>query len=110
MTVPETYNQLKPNSLVIAIHACGNLADAFIKNCTKRHQLFALVTCCHNSNSLVLTPQEYPLGNDYNQSNFSAYQDLIRAQYAREQGYHIYWEQLPEEITPKNTIMIGIPD
>ncbi len=96
--------------LVIAIHACGNLTDFFIKNCLEQRLKFAVSPCCHDLDSIILVPKEYPSGKDYDLNKFDVYQDLIRAQYAREQGYKILLEYLPKSITPKNRIIIGIPN
>ncbi|HLC81008.1 MAG TPA: methyltransferase [Candidatus Nanoarchaeia archaeon] len=96
-------------SLAIAIHACGNLSDIFIKNCTARRIPFAIVPCCHKKDSFVLSPANYPYGLRYEDYAFDFYQDRIRAKYAEEKGYDIFFESLPIKTTAKNRIILGVP-
>lgn len=95
--------------LAIAVHACGNLSDIFIKNCVGQRVPFALAPCCHKKKSFVVSPKEYPPEADYDDTTFDFYQDKIRIKYAVEQGYRVFLESLPKEITPKNTILLGVP-
>ncbi len=97
------------HSLAIAIHACGNLSDIFIRNCTDKRIPFALAPCCHKKNSFVLSPKDYPSISRYEETNFDVRQDLIRAKYVEEKGYDIFFRFLPVEITVKNRIILGVP-
>lgn len=96
-------------SLAIAIHACGNLSDTFIKNCTDSRIPFAIAPCCHKKDSFVLSPVNYPSDLRYEDHSFDLYQDKVRAKYAEEKGYDIFFESLPVKITKKNRIILGVP-
>ena len=96
------------NYLAIAIHACGTLSDAFIRNCARYGLDFAVATCCHSKTQLVLEPQEYPNGALYSEDDFALYQDLVRAQFAREQGYNVMAVTFSSEITPMNHVLVGV--
>ncbi len=98
------------NSLTIAIHACGNLSDIFIRNCTDQRIPFAIAPCCHRKDLFVLTPKNYPLCKNYQESSFDLYQDMTRIQFAKEKKYSLEIRYLPEKITPKNRIIIGVPE
>lgn len=96
--------------LAIAIHACGNLSDIFIRNCTDQRIPFAIAPCCHRKDLFVLNPKNYPLCKNYQESSFDLYQDMIRIQFAKEKKYSVGIKYLPEKITPKNRIIIGVPE
>ena len=97
---------LEPRSLVLAIHACGNLSDRVIELALESSNDFAVMTCCHGDRQ-YFSPRERPdhwlaldLGRDH-------YADLLRVAYVREQGYDSGIEFIDERITPKNRIIWG---
>lgn len=97
---------LEPGSLVLAIHACGNLTDRVIELALNSSNDFAVMTCCHGDRQ-YFSPKDRPdhwlalqLGRDH-------YADLLRAAYVSEQGYDSGIEFIDEAITPKNRIVWG---
>lgn len=106
-------NAQKENALVASIHACGNLSDRIIELSIQYHVPFAVVPCCQSRDiNHILRTSKYTLEDAQVHSRYfddiSGYSDLMRINYAIEQGYKIILRALPREITDKNRIIIGI--
>lgn len=108
LTAAQFYARLELDRLVIAIHACNSLTDALIQHCTDRGLDFAVATCCHTKNSLVLEPRHYPDGSQYQEHQFDQYQDQVRAQFARERGYVVNLIYFARTATPMNRVIVGL--
>ena len=108
-------NAQKEKGIIVSIHACGSLSDRIIELSIKYHVPFAVVPCCQGREiDDVLRTSGYTVEDAQFHSRYfediSGYSDLMRINYAIEQGYKIILRALPREITDKNRIMIGIPD
>jgi hypothetical protein len=93
---------LTKEDLVVSVHACGELTDLVLERAVTAGARVAVLPCCHNLDN---TDQgqlqgwlEGPLAID-----------VVRAERLRRHGYRIYTQQIPEDITPKNRLLIGEP-
>jgi hypothetical protein len=93
---------LTPNDLVVSSHACGSLTDRVIDAATAHNARLAVLPCCHDVETCdpgALTGW-LPLALAI---------DVQRAVRLESRGYRVWTKQIPEEITPKNRLLIGVP-
>lgn len=107
-------NAQKGSAIAVSIHACGSLSDRIIELSIQYNVPFAVVPCCQGRGiNNVLRTSKYTLEDAQFYSRYfediSGYSDLMRINYAVEQGYKIILRALPREITDKNRIIMGIP-
>jgi hypothetical protein len=93
---------LEPSDLVVSVHACGNLTDLVLQQAVKAQARLALLPCCHN----LKEADQGGLGG-WLEGPLAA--DVVRANYLRNQGYSIFTQQIPAEITPKNRLLMAEP-
>ena len=92
---------LRPQDLVLAIHACGTLTDQIINKAIAQSCNIAVLPCCHdydksetaNLNGWIATDCEI---------------DILRALKLKKSGYQIITKQISPQITPMNRLLIGI--
>lgn len=99
------------NSLVVAIHACGNLTDRIIELSLKQTLPFAIMPCCHRT---IERSIRYQLRNPPDPrlklyKRKEDYFDLLRQRYIEEHGWSCYIREIDEKITPRNKIIIASP-
>lgn len=93
---------LSERDLVVSGHACGALADLVLERASACGARVAVLPCCHH---LAL--------ND--QGSFSGWVDgplavdLMRAVRLEQRGYRVRTYTIPEQITPKNRLLLGEP-
>jgi len=97
--------------VIISIHPCSELADRVIHLGLKSNIPFAVMTCCHKQ---VEKSVSYQLKNPPDSrlmlyKRKSDYLDLVRQRFIEEQNWNCYRLNVPEEITPENNIILGIP-
>jgi Methyltransferase domain len=94
--------EVLPTDLVVSSHACGALTDRVLERAVSARARVAVLPCCHH-----LT------GNDA--GALSAWVDralaidIARAVRLQQQGYRIWTQAIPAEITPKNRLLLGAP-
>ncbi len=93
---------LEPTDLVVSVHACGGLSDLILQQAAKAQARLALLPCCHN----LKDADQGGLGG-WLDGPLAA--DVVRAQHLRNQGYTIFTQQIPAEITPKNRLLMAEP-
>ena len=94
------------NAFLIALHACGDLADKVITMALRTGNPFVVVPCCYNKNSLPLMPEKIPLVVP---TSRRAFYDACRVSYAMEKGYRVEEIYLDRKVTPMNTVLAGFP-
>jgi hypothetical protein len=92
--------------LVVSSHACGALTDLVLERAVRARARVAVLPCCHDLRSAA---------ND-DGGALSAWVDgalavdIGRAVRLQQQGYRIWTQAIPCEITPKNRLLLGAPD
>lgn len=93
---------LEPTDLVVSVHACGSLTDQVLDRATKAGARVAVLPCCHNLD----VAEQGGLGG-WLDGALAA--DVVRANRLRNQGYQIFTQQIPANITPKNRLLMAEP-
>jgi len=97
---------LQSGSLVLSLHACGNLTDRVIELALRSNSDFAVMSCCHGDRQ-YFTPANMPDESLVDKLGRDHYMDLVRRNYVAEKGYNTGIFEVPEELTPKNRIIWG---
>ena len=94
---------LQPADLVVSCHACGALADEILEHAAAVQASVAVLPCCHDFE----TCDAGPLGG---WMDGSLAIDTMRAVRLEQQGYRVWTQTIPTAITPKNRLLIGMPN
>ncbi|MEA3332291.1 MAG: methyltransferase [Pseudomonadota bacterium] len=89
-----------PDDLVVSAHACGSLTDLIIDKATKQQARVAVLPCCHDL-------QESQTNGLEGWMDKTLAVDTVRAIKLRAKGYQIVTQKIPNEITPKNRLLMG---
>jgi hypothetical protein len=94
---------LEPTDLIVSCHACGALTDHVLDAARRTHAPVAVLPCCHDLQTCDAGPLagwlDGPLAID-----------TMRAVRLAGLGYRVYTQTIPKAITPKNRLLIGVPD
>jgi len=88
--------------VVVSIHACGALTDQIIARAVAARARVAVLPCCHDFAAC-------DAGDLAGWVDVPLAIDLTRAARLRQQGYRIWTQQIPGDITTKNRLLIGAP-
>lgn len=93
---------LRAQDVVVSSHACGGLTDRVLEAALAARAPVAVLPCCHDagtSGAAALAGWvDAPLAID-----------LRRALRLEECGYRVWTQTIPAEVTPKNRLLIGVP-
>ena len=89
-----------PDDIVVSAHACGSLTDLIIDKATKQHARVAVLPCCHDL-------QESSTGGLEGWMDKTLAVDTVRAVKLQAKGYRIVTQKIPNDITPKNRLLMG---
>jgi hypothetical protein len=93
---------LAETDVVVSSHACGALTDAILDRAVAARARVAALPCCHNlaacEAGAITGWVDRPLAID-----------IRRATRLEQQGYRVWTQTIPVEITPKNRLLIGAP-
>lgn len=92
--------QLRSTDVVVSCHACGQLTDRVLASATAMRASVAVLPCCHDFGSGDTGRLEGWLDR-------ALAIDVMRANRLAEQGYRIWTQDIPGDITPKNRLLIG---
>jgi hypothetical protein len=95
--------ELTADDLVVASHACGHLTDVVLDRAASVRARVAVLPCCHHLAACET-------GGLTGWVDGAAAIDIMRAMRLAERGYRIMTHAIPEEITPKNRLLIGEPE
>ncbi len=93
---------LSADDLVVSVHACGALSDTVIGRAVAARALVALLPCCHDARACDtgglagFLPLPFAV-------------DATRVARLRAAGYDVVTQTIPEEITPHNRLILGLP-
>jgi len=88
--------------LVVSNHACGRLTDTVLERAAEARARVAVLPCCHDLRA----------GNAGGLGGWMSGPlaiDVTRARWLAAQGYRIWTQTIPEEVTPKNRLLMGEP-
>jgi hypothetical protein len=104
-----------PTDVVVSSHACGELTDRVLERAVSARARVAVLPCCHDLRALEKNSKT--AGDAHNDARaLSAWVDgalaidIGRASRLRQQGYRIWTQTIPAEITPKNRLLLGAPE
>ncbi len=89
-----------PDDIVVSAHACGSLTDLIIDKAIEKHSRVAVLPCCHNVKVSCTAGLEGWMDN-------TLAVDTMRAVKLRSYGYKIVTQKIPDDITPKNRLLMG---
>jgi len=93
---------VSPDDLVVSVHACGALSDLVLARAVRARAHVALLPCCHDARTCdtggLLGFLPVPLAVD-----------ATRVARLRAAGYEVATQTIPDEITPHNRLILGLP-
>ena len=98
--------------VVVSSHACGDLTDVILERACRARAAVAVLPCCHDM--VRASPASVLPGVDDARSlegwvDRALAIDIGRARWLEDKGYHVRTQTIPESITPKNRLLIGVP-
>jgi hypothetical protein len=97
---PQSFQE---NDLLVSAHACGVLTDRVLDLAIAARARVAVLPCCHDLKDAQLCGLDGwvdgPLA-----------MDLVRAMRLERANYRVHTQKIPEEITPKNRLLLGAPN
>ena len=94
--------EILPGDTVVSVHGCGRLTDVVLQLATAARARVAVLPCCHDR-SVCDTGALSGWLDD------ALAIDVVRASRLASRGYQIWTQRIPEDITPKNRLLIGAP-
>jgi len=92
---------LSASDRVVSVHACGALTDRVLEAALGARASVAVLPCCHDKKRSDLGALEGWLDE-------ALAIDATRALRLRGAGYAVYTQKIPESITPKNRLLLGV--
>ena len=94
--------ELSPDDLAVSVHACGRLTDTIIEAAVSAGARLAVLPCCHDT-------KNSDLGGLDGWVDGPLAIDATRAALLRASGYSVITRTIPQEITPKNRLLMAHP-
>ena len=94
--------EITADDMVLAIHACGTLTDRVLEKAVKAGAQVAVLPCCQDIG-------RSEIGGLQGWIDGPLAVDIIRVTRLRAEGYSVMTRLIPEEITPKNRLLMGWP-
>jgi hypothetical protein len=94
---------LHRGDLVVSAHACGGLTDLVLERAIGAGACVAVLPCCHDLKAADLGGLEGWLDGPLAM-------DATRVARVRSQGYRVYTQVIPVDITPKNRLLLAEPE
>jgi hypothetical protein len=94
--------EIRATDIVVSSHACGALTDQILDRAACARARVAVLPCCHDFDS-------GDAGALSGWVDGALAIDLVRAMRLTQQGYRIWTQAIPADITPKNRLLIGAP-
>jgi hypothetical protein len=94
--------ELRPGDIIVSIHPCGRLTDRVLQLATIARARVAVLPCCHD----VAVCDAGALSGWMDDALAVG---VVRARRLAGQGYQIWTQSIPEDITPRNRLLIGAP-
>ena len=101
--MPLQHVELTSADLVVSVHACGVLTDLVLDRAVTAGARVAVLPCCHELDTAdtggLTGWMDGPLAVD-----------AARVARLRVAGYRVHTQTIPTEITPKNRLLIAVPE
>ena len=94
---------LQPTDLVVSSHACGTLTDRILDRVIRASARVAILPCCHD----IEACDHGGLGGWI---DLPLAIDVTRAHRLRSEGYTVYTQRIPPQITPQNRLLLAVPN
>ena len=94
--------QLTVDDVVVSSHACGALTDRILERAVQSRSRVAVLPCCHDDDTC-------DAGALTGWLDLSLAIDVRRAERLERQGYRVWTQTIPSDITPKNRLLLGAP-
>jgi hypothetical protein len=94
--------EIAATDLVVSVHACGTLTDTVLDAAVAAGARVAVLPCCHDL-------ERCDTGGLDGWLDGPTAVDTTRAVRLRESGYRVFAATIPEDITPKNRLLMGDP-
>jgi hypothetical protein len=95
--------EILPTDVVVSSHACGALTDRILDRAVAARARVAVLPCCHDLATCDVAELsgwvDAPVAID-----------IVRAMRLEQQGYRIWTQTIPADITPKNRLLLGAPE
>ncbi len=95
--------EVSASDLVVSIHACGALTDRIMARAVAARARLAVLPCCHDFATC-------DAGDLSGWVDAALAIDITRATGMKAQGYRIWTQSIPGEITSKNRLLMGAPE
>ena len=95
--------EILETDVVVSSHACGGLTDRVLHRAVAARARVAVLPCCH----------DLATGDAGGLSGWvdgPVAIDIVRAVRLTQQGYRIWTQAIPADITPKNRLLLGAPE
>src|SRR5262245_16554058 len=102
VTSPVDGVEILPGDIVVSVHACGRLTDLVLQRAATARARVAVLPCCHDVDAC-------DAGALSGWMDDALAIDAVRARRLASQGYQIWTQRIPDDITPKNRLLIGAP-
>ena len=93
---------ISPADIVVSVHACGPLTDLVLNRAARARARVAVLPCCH-------TTETCDAGSLGGWLDDALAIDVVRARRLAARNYRVWTQRIPEDITPKNRLLIGEP-
>jgi len=94
---------LHREDLIVSAHACGGLTDLILERAVEVGARVAVLPCCHDL-------KRADLGGLEGWMDGPLAIDATRASRLRAQGYRVFTQTIPGDITPKNRLLLAEPE
>ena len=94
--------ELAATDVVVSSHACGALTDRVLERALAARARVAVLPCCHD----LGTADGSALAGWV---DGAVAIDIMRAVRLEQQGYRVWTQVIPADITPKNRLLLGAP-
>ena len=94
---------LSADDVVVSCHACGGLTDMILERAATARARVAVLPCCHDTG-------RGDAGGLDGWLDAALAIDVLRAQRLKARHYRIWTQTIPRTITPKNRLLIGLPE
>jgi len=91
------------DDLVVSVHACGGLTDLVMERAIAAGTRLAVLPCCHDLSGA-------DLGGLQGWLDGPLAMDAARVARIRSLGYRVVTQLIPEDITPKNRLLLAEPE
>jgi hypothetical protein len=95
--------EILSTDVVVSSHACGALTDVVLERASRARARVAVLPCCHD----LATCDPGALAGWV---DGPVAIDIVRAMRLERQGYRVWTQTIPANITPKNRLLIAAPE